>query len=160
MLGFRPCCLSTTSSSRVCVGEGGLLVFPLRIRSCDVPGLSPRFPSSIHHLFITNKGRLSCIASLKRIPSLWLCYCYTEISQITMGVLFQRGNDALNINPPVGSEVLSVHGSDWLWAVTAVFALSFVRYLFPSDITYLEVNQGFTQIHEVLTPDHSWQSGD
>jgi len=37
-----------------------------------------------------------------------------------------RGNDALNINPPAGDNYLSVHGSDWLWAVTAVYVVSFV----------------------------------
>lgn len=47
-----------------------------------------------------------------------------------MGVIFERGNDALNINPPAGQERLSVHGSDWLWAVTAVFILSFVSCLY------------------------------
>jgi bacteriorhodopsin len=35
-------------------------------------------------------------------------------------------NDALNVNPPAGDEQLSVDGSNWLWAVTAVYALSFV----------------------------------
>jgi len=42
-------------------------------------------------------------------------------------VIFQRaGNDALNVNPPAGVQHLSVHGSDWLWAVTAVFILSWL----------------------------------
>jgi bacteriorhodopsin len=39
-----------------------------------------------------------------------------------------RGNDALNINTPVGVNMaLSDHGSDWLWAVTAVYIISFIR---------------------------------
>jgi bacteriorhodopsin len=38
-----------------------------------------------------------------------------------------RGNGALNINPPLGvEEALSLHGSDWLWAVTAIYIVSFV----------------------------------
>lgn len=37
-------------------------------------------------------------------------------------------NQALNTNPPAGSEHLSVNGSSWLWAVFAVFAACFVRY--------------------------------
>ncbi|KAJ8096459.1 hypothetical protein POJ06DRAFT_272069 [Lipomyces tetrasporus] len=42
-------------------------------------------------------------------------------------------NDALNINPPVGvDEALSQHGSDWLWAVTAIYAISFISFLFLS----------------------------
>ncbi|KAH7419633.1 heat shock protein 30 [Cadophora sp. MPI-SDFR-AT-0126] len=41
-----------------------------------------------------------------------------------MNVLIARTNDALNINPPVGDFHLVVNGSDWLWAVTAVYALS------------------------------------
>lgn len=41
--------------------------------------------------------------------------------------LFARGNDALNVNPVTGvDEALSVHGSDWLWAVTAIYVVSFV----------------------------------
>jgi bacteriorhodopsin len=43
-----------------------------------------------------------------------------------MGVL-QRSNDALNINPPpAADQFLLEHGSDWLWAVAAVYAISFV----------------------------------
>jgi bacteriorhodopsin len=41
-----------------------------------------------------------------------------------MGVLLQRSNDALNINPPTEQYALNTHGSDWLWAVAAVYALS------------------------------------
>jgi bacteriorhodopsin len=46
--------------------------------------------------------------------------------------LLSRGNDALNINPALGvDEVLSVHGSDWLFAVTAIYIFSFVCQLLP-----------------------------
>jgi len=44
-----------------------------------------------------------------------------------MGLLV-RSNDALNINPPAGDEQLSQNGSDWLWAVTAVYAISFIGF--------------------------------
>lgn len=45
--------------------------------------------------------------------------------------LFPRGNDALKVNPVIGvDEALAVHGSDWLWAVTAVFCLALVRLRF------------------------------
>jgi bacteriorhodopsin len=40
--------------------------------------------------------------------------------------LIQRSNDALTVNPPAGDQFLAEHGSDWLWAVAAVYALSFV----------------------------------
>jgi bacteriorhodopsin len=40
--------------------------------------------------------------------------------------LFTRTNDALNVNPPVGNRHLSVGGSDWLWAVTAVYSFSLI----------------------------------
>ncbi len=43
-----------------------------------------------------------------------------------MGVI-ARSNDALNINPPAGDQFLLEHGSDWLWAVTAIYVVSFVR---------------------------------
>jgi bacteriorhodopsin len=43
-----------------------------------------------------------------------------------MGLLV-RGNDALNINPPPGVQRdLTVNGSNWLWAVTAIFIVSFL----------------------------------
>lgn len=44
-----------------------------------------------------------------------------------MGVIAPR-NDVLQINPPAGAEQLSVEGSDWLWTVTAIYALLFVVY--------------------------------
>ncbi|KIW44128.1 uncharacterized protein PV06_05162 [Exophiala oligosperma] len=47
--------------------------------------------------------------------------------------LLARGNDALNTNPPIGVDLsLSVNGSDWLWAVTAVHLLFFFIVLVPS----------------------------
>jgi len=51
-----------------------------------------------------------------------------------MAILLQRTNDALKINPPVGdTHHLTVSGSDWLWAVTAVYILSF---LIVAGLTY------------------------
>lgn len=43
-----------------------------------------------------------------------------------MNALFARTNQALQINPPAGQQSLSTHGSDWLWAVTAIFVFEFV----------------------------------
>ncbi|RAO64297.1 uncharacterized protein BHQ10_000309 [Talaromyces amestolkiae] len=46
--------------------------------------------------------------------------------------LFTRGNDALNVNPATGvAETLSQHGSDWLWAVTAIYIIAFFGTLIP-----------------------------
>ncbi len=45
-----------------------------------------------------------------------------------MPVLLGRENAALDVNPPSGSEELSVHGSDWLWAVTAIYVFSFIAF--------------------------------
>lgn len=42
-----------------------------------------------------------------------------------MGVII-RDNDALDINPPAGDSNLSEGGSDWLWAATAVYVVSFI----------------------------------
>lgn len=48
-----------------------------------------------------------------------------------MGViLLDRSNDALNINPPIGTFHLVLHGSDWLWAVTAVYAVTLIATIF------------------------------
>lgn len=44
-----------------------------------------------------------------------------------MGIIL-RSNQALNINPPAGNEAFSVHGSDWLWAVTAIYAVLFIAF--------------------------------
>ncbi|KAI4864680.1 hypothetical protein F4820DRAFT_448844 [Hypoxylon rubiginosum] len=44
--------------------------------------------------------------------------------------MLPRGTDALSINPPVGVDsTLSVHGSDWLWAVTAIYMIAFLGLL-------------------------------
>jgi bacteriorhodopsin len=43
-----------------------------------------------------------------------------------MGVIHERENNALNVNPPSGDQYLTVNGSDWLWAATAVYCVSFV----------------------------------
>ncbi|KAI1344096.1 heat shock protein 30 [Xylariaceae sp. FL0016] len=45
-----------------------------------------------------------------------------------MAILMGRANDALNVNPPAGNDALSVHGSDWLWAVTAIYIVSFLAF--------------------------------
>lgn len=42
-----------------------------------------------------------------------------------MAILLPR-NEALYVNPPQGDQYLTVNGSNWLWAVTAVFAVSFL----------------------------------
>jgi len=45
-----------------------------------------------------------------------------------MHILLGRDNDALEVNPPAGNEKLSENGSDWLWAVTAIFVVSFLAF--------------------------------
>jgi bacteriorhodopsin len=40
-----------------------------------------------------------------------------------------RGNDALNVNPPNADRYLTVNGSNWLWAVFAVYTLCFLAWL-------------------------------
>lgn len=37
--------------------------------------------------------------------------------------LLIRTNDALKVNPPMADHNLTDHGSDWLWAVTAIYCL-------------------------------------
>jgi bacteriorhodopsin len=36
-----------------------------------------------------------------------------------------RANNALDYNPPAGDALLTTNGSNWLWAVTAIFLVSF-----------------------------------
>ncbi|KAI1083892.1 family A G protein-coupled receptor-like protein [Whalleya microplaca] len=51
-----------------------------------------------------------------------------------MGILLPRTNAALDINPPSGSESLSVNGSNWLWAVTAIYVVSFLAFFATSFV--------------------------
>jgi len=41
----------------------------------------------------------------------------------------ERSNNALNINPPNANRHLTTSGSDWLWAVTAVFGIALLSWL-------------------------------
>jgi len=43
-----------------------------------------------------------------------------------MAILLPRVNDALRTNPPAGDNYLTTNGSNWLWAVTAIFTLTFL----------------------------------
>ena len=53
---------------------------------------------------------------------------------ITMSLMFMQIRDnVLDVNPPGGARSLTLNGSHWLWAVTTVFALSFVRYFLDLD---------------------------
>lgn len=46
-----------------------------------------------------------------------------------MPVIFERDNEALTVNPPPPAEqVLTVNGSNWLWAVTAIYIVSFLAF--------------------------------
>ncbi len=60
-----------------------------------------------------------------------------------------RDNDALNINPAIGvDEILSEHGSDFLWAVMAIYGVSFVSPHSPStDHVYLEEDEAEAHKH-------------
>lgn len=51
-----------------------------------------------------------------------------------MAILLPRTNAALSINPPAGNEALSVNGSDWLWAVTAIYVVSFLTFYATSFV--------------------------
>jgi len=58
-----------------------------------------------------------------------------------------RSNDALNLNPPVGVQHITVHGSDWFWAVFAVYALSLVAVIGTTFIA----RQGERIFHHLFT---------
>lgn len=50
----------------------------------------------------------------------------SSLTATIMAFLLPR-NDALGVNPVVGvDEALSMNGSDWLWAVTAIYIVAFV----------------------------------
>jgi len=65
-----------------------------------------------------------------------------------MGViLVDRSNDALNINPPIGDFHLVVHGSDWLWAVFAVYSFTLIAVI----ISAYFAKQGEKILHYLFT---------
>lgn len=42
--------------------------------------------------------------------------------------VMMRGNEALSLNPlSAVADALSLEGSNWLWAVMAIYIISFVR---------------------------------
>ncbi|RYP81888.1 hypothetical protein DL769_001813 [Monosporascus sp. CRB-8-3] len=48
-----------------------------------------------------------------------------------MGILV-RDNDALEVHPPAGAEQFTTNGSNWLWALTAVYGLLFLVFVASS----------------------------
>jgi bacteriorhodopsin len=62
-------------------------------------------------------------------------------------ILLPRSNDALDVNPPVGTYHLVVHGSNWLWAVTAVYCVTLLGTIFT---TYF-AKQGEKIFHYLFT---------
>jgi len=64
-----------------------------------------------------------------------------------MGLLAIRHNGALNANPPVATHNLTVHGSDWLWAVEACYVLAL---LIVVGLTYF-ARQGEKIFHYLFT---------
>jgi len=62
--------------------------------------------------------------------------------------VFARSNDALKINPPTGDKfALTTGGSDWLWAVTAIYLFLFVLIV---PFTYFAKN-GEKILHYLFT---------
>jgi len=51
-----------------------------------------------------------------------------------MSVFARDRNHALDVNPPTADNHLTVHGSDWIWAVTAVYFISFLFFLCHSFV--------------------------
>jgi len=85
---------------------------------------SSPFSQSLYKVFV------SYLTSRSVVKYLPIHRTHLMASDTTMAFL-PRGNDALNINPPVGVDLaLTDHGSDWLWAVTAVHIISFVSFPF------------------------------
>lgn len=78
---------------------------------------------SISHVHIAFTS-FSFIIKLK-LPFLEYLYIHSIHKEKTMTPLL-RGREALSVNLPEGTETLSAHGSDWLWAVLAIYLLSFV----------------------------------
>jgi len=66
-------------------------------------------------------------------------------------LVFQRDNDALDVNRPNADRNLSVRGSDWLWAVTAVMGVTFLSWLVW---TLLRNKQARPAVHGTRKGDH------
>lgn len=68
-----------------------------------------------------------------------------------MSGLVSRDNQALNVNPTYGADYgITVHGSDWYWAVTAVMLASTIAFLGMS-FTVPRRNRVFHYITAAIT---------
>lgn len=66
--------------------------------------------------------------------------------------ILHRGNDVFNVNPPDSVNGLSVNGSDWLWAATAIFCVSFVSPCSYSQSEFLELTNSCLAISSSFSP--------
>ncbi|EXK23315.1 hypothetical protein FOMG_19903, partial [Fusarium oxysporum f. sp. melonis 26406] len=73
--------------------------------------------------------------------------------------ILHRGNDVFNVNPPDGVvNALSTNGSDWLWAVTAIFCVSFLVLLVGCICYYAQAADiGWIPVHLHRNDDTSHQ---
>lgn len=62
-----------------------------------------------------------------------------------MAILLPR-NDVLNVHPAPQGQHLSVHGSDWLWAATALFAFNTVSLISQDLPDHVPVLTCFSKI--------------
>jgi bacteriorhodopsin len=62
-------------------------------------------------------------------PILFVNKNYQLLLNLMMFFIMKRDNSALDINKPDADRSLTVEGSDWLWAATAVFGVTFLSWL-------------------------------
>jgi bacteriorhodopsin len=99
----------------------------------------------MRHIFFLDDPRLRYTIPLQSIKKHLRQKAHHQ--PIKMGLIL-RHNGALNANPPVGTAShLVVHGSDWLWAVDAVYATTLIVVI---GLTYF-ARQGEKIFHYLFT---------
>jgi hypothetical protein len=80
------------------------------------------------------------ILTIPKISRIHLSYTIQYVSEFNTSIMsipiMERGNDAVNINPPTANRSLLVKGSNWLWAATAVMGIAFLSWLFWTLLRY------------------------
>lgn len=71
-----------------------------------------------------------------------------------MFFIMKRDNTALDINKPDADRSLTVEGSDWLWAATAVFGVTFLSWLayYEPDLVLLPTMLAIIAINRAIIP--------
>lgn len=73
------------------------------------------------------------------------------------GLVMKAGNEAIRINPPIGADMhITKRGSDWLWALFAVFGFLSVCYMFMFSLVLFKKKSKLVKYSTLLPLVISW----